>query len=135
WEVYHSPSVISNPEKFFNQDFKNLKQYCLTKGVRYLDDMFPPDAKSVGQGILMPSDLAHVKWLRPQIAPDAEFVVDGVSRFDFGQGVLGRVISSLLIFTLLYLPTVLIVLFLLLLNRKLLVSCINRRTDFPESHF
>ncbi|XP_076733983.1 calpain-13-like [Maylandia zebra] len=82
---------ISNPEKFFNQDFKNLKQYCLTKGVRYLDDMFPPDAKSVGQGILMPSDLAHVKWLRPaQIAPDAEFVVDGVSRFDFGQGVLGN---------------------------------------------
>uniref|UniRef100_A0A3Q2W2L7 Calpain catalytic domain-containing protein n=1 Tax=Haplochromis burtoni TaxID=8153 RepID=A0A3Q2W2L7_HAPBU len=82
---------ISNPEKFFNQDFKNLKQYCLTKGVRYIDDMFPPDAKSVGQGILMPSDLAQVKWLRPaQIAPDAEFVVDGVSRFDFGQGVLGN---------------------------------------------
>uniref|UniRef100_A0A669CI07 Calpain catalytic domain-containing protein n=1 Tax=Oreochromis niloticus TaxID=8128 RepID=A0A669CI07_ORENI len=82
---------IPNPEKFFNQDFKNLKQYCLTKGVRYVDDMFPPDAKSVGQGILMPSDLARVKWLRPaQIAPDAEFVVDGVSRFDIGQGVLGN---------------------------------------------
>uniref|UniRef100_A0A3B4F451 Calpain catalytic domain-containing protein n=1 Tax=Pundamilia nyererei TaxID=303518 RepID=A0A3B4F451_9CICH len=82
---------ISNPERFCNQDFKNLKQYCLIKGVRYLDDMFPPDAKSIGQGILKPSDLAHVKWLRPaQIAPDAEFVVDGVSRFDFGQGVLGN---------------------------------------------
>ncbi|XP_039904896.1 calpain-1 catalytic subunit-like isoform X2 [Simochromis diagramma] len=82
---------ISNPERFCNQDFKNLKQYCLIKGVRYVDDMFPPDAKSIGQGILKPSDLAHVKWLRPaQIAPDAEFVVDGVSRFDIGQGVLGN---------------------------------------------
>uniref|UniRef100_A0A669BSI6 Calpain catalytic domain-containing protein n=1 Tax=Oreochromis niloticus TaxID=8128 RepID=A0A669BSI6_ORENI len=82
---------ISNPERFFNQDFKNLKQYCLIKGVRYLDDMFPPDAKSIGQGILKPSELAHVMWLRPaQIAPDAEFVVDGYSRFDFGQGVLGN---------------------------------------------
>ncbi|KAL3968398.1 C-type lectin superfamily 4 member G [Sarotherodon galilaeus] len=58
---------ISNPEKFFNQDFKNLKQYCLTKGVRYVDDMFPPDAKSVGQGILTPSNLARVKWLRPAV--------------------------------------------------------------------
>lgn len=59
---------ISNPERFCNQDFKNLKQYCLIKGVRYLDDMFPPDAKSIGQGILKPSDLAHVKWLRPAVS-------------------------------------------------------------------
>uniref|UniRef100_A0A3Q4GZG0 Zgc:136872 n=1 Tax=Neolamprologus brichardi TaxID=32507 RepID=A0A3Q4GZG0_NEOBR len=82
---------ISNPERFCNQDFKNLKHYCLIKGVRYVDDMFPPDAKSIGQGILRPTDLAHVKWLRPaEIAPDPEFVVDGVSRFDFGQGVLGN---------------------------------------------
>uniref|UniRef100_A0A3Q2X519 Calpain catalytic domain-containing protein n=1 Tax=Haplochromis burtoni TaxID=8153 RepID=A0A3Q2X519_HAPBU len=85
---------ISNPEKFFNQDFKNLKQYCLTKGVRYIDDMFPPDAKSVGQGILIPKPLKfgndQILPVLQQIAPDAEFVVDGVSRFDFGQGVLGN---------------------------------------------
>ncbi|XP_070775902.1 calpain-1 catalytic subunit-like [Enoplosus armatus] len=82
---------ISNPEKFLNQDFQLLKQYCLARGVRYIDEMFPPDRKSLGEGLLSPSDLAHVVWLRPaKIAPNPSFVLDGVSRFDFGQGILGN---------------------------------------------
>uniref|UniRef100_A0A3P9DK08 Calpain catalytic domain-containing protein n=1 Tax=Maylandia zebra TaxID=106582 RepID=A0A3P9DK08_9CICH len=80
---------ISNPEKFFNQDFKNLKQYCLTKGVRYLDDMFPPDS-FIFQTETQTSQIWGILPVLQQIAPDAEFVVDGVSRFDFGQGVLGN---------------------------------------------
>lgn len=52
--------------------------------------MFPPDKRSIGTGILSPSDLKRVEWLRPmKIAPAPAFTVDGVSRFDFGQGVLG----------------------------------------------
>ncbi|XP_062296654.1 calpain-1 catalytic subunit-like [Scomber scombrus] len=82
---------LAKPEKFLNQDFKQLQQYCLIRGVRYIDDMFPPDAKSIGQGILSPSDLARVEWLRPaKITNDPHFVLDGVSRFDFGQGILGN---------------------------------------------
>ncbi|XP_029972828.1 calpain-1 catalytic subunit-like isoform X2 [Salarias fasciatus] len=82
---------IANPEKFLNQDYQHLKQYCLIKGVRYIDDMFPPDRRSIGQGILSPSDLNRVEWLRPaKIAPNPSFVLDGISRFDFGQGLVGN---------------------------------------------
>uniref|UniRef100_A0A3P8TLK5 Zgc:136872 n=1 Tax=Amphiprion percula TaxID=161767 RepID=A0A3P8TLK5_AMPPE len=82
---------INNPEKFLSQDFQQMKQYCLIKGVRYIDDMFPPDNSSIGQGLLSPSDLSRVVWLRPaKIASNPSFILDGFSRFDFGQGVLGN---------------------------------------------
>ncbi|KAL6105854.1 capn14 [Pungitius sinensis] len=82
--------TLSNPDKFFNQDYEQLKQYCLTRGVRYVDDVFPPDAVSIGEGILSPSDLARVQWLRPmKLAPYPNFILDGISRFDVGQGVIG----------------------------------------------
>uniref|UniRef100_A0A3Q1FI31 Calpain-9-like n=1 Tax=Acanthochromis polyacanthus TaxID=80966 RepID=A0A3Q1FI31_9TELE len=83
---------ITSPERFFGQDFQQLKQYCLIKGVRYIDDMFPPDKSSIGQGLLSPSDLSRVVWLRPgvsKIAANPSFVLHGISRFDFGQGILG----------------------------------------------
>ncbi|XP_041827157.1 calpain-1 catalytic subunit-like [Melanotaenia boesemani] len=82
---------ITNPERFLQQDYQQLKEYCSIKLVRYIDDMFPPDKTSIGQGILSPSDLTRVEWLRPaKIAPNPSFVLDGVSRFDFGQGVIGN---------------------------------------------
>ncbi|KAM3594114.1 uncharacterized protein V6R79_002521 [Siganus canaliculatus] len=81
----------SNPEKFLKQDYQQLKQYCLIRGVRFIDEMFPPDKSSIGSGILSPSDLNRVEWLRPaKIAPQPSFVLDGISRFDFGQGILGN---------------------------------------------
>uniref|UniRef100_A0A4W6DIR7 Calpain catalytic domain-containing protein n=1 Tax=Lates calcarifer TaxID=8187 RepID=A0A4W6DIR7_LATCA len=81
----------TKPENFLNQDYQQLKQYCLIRGVRYIDDMFPPDRNSIGQDLLNSSDLARVEWLRPaKISPNPSFVLDGVSRFDFGQGVLGN---------------------------------------------
>ncbi|XP_030574695.1 calpain-1 catalytic subunit-like isoform X2 [Archocentrus centrarchus] len=83
--------TVTNPERFLNQDFHQMKQYCLIRQVRYIDEMFPPDRNSVGSGILKPSDLARVVWLRPgKIVPNPSFVVDGVSRFDFGQGLVGN---------------------------------------------
>ncbi|XP_047467978.1 calpain-2 catalytic subunit-like [Mugil cephalus] len=92
-EVRHrqdSHGSVTSPKNFFNQDYQHLKQYCLIKGVRYIDEMFPPDHSSIGQGLLSPSDQARVEWLRPaKISPNPAFVLDGVSRFDFGQGVLG----------------------------------------------
>uniref|UniRef100_A0A3Q1AP35 Calpain catalytic domain-containing protein n=1 Tax=Amphiprion ocellaris TaxID=80972 RepID=A0A3Q1AP35_AMPOC len=81
---------FTSPDRFFGQDFQQLKQYCLIKGVRYIDDMFPPDRSSIGQGLLSPSDLSRVVWLRPaKIVANPSFVLDGISRFDFGQGILG----------------------------------------------
>ncbi|KAM8736136.1 calpain-1 catalytic subunit-like [Acanthopagrus schlegelii] len=81
----------TNPEKFLNQDYKSLKQSFVIQGLRYIDKMFPPDKSSIGYGVLSPSDLEKVVWLRPaKIAPNPAFVLDGVSRFDFGQGILGN---------------------------------------------
>ncbi|XP_036927701.1 calpain-1 catalytic subunit-like [Acanthopagrus latus] len=83
--------TVSNPEKFLNQDYQLLKQYCNINRVRYVDDMFPPDRRSIGKDILSPSDLAAVEWKRPSnIVSNPSFVVDGVSRFDFGQGMIGN---------------------------------------------
>uniref|UniRef100_A0A3B5A2E2 Calpain-1 catalytic subunit-like n=1 Tax=Stegastes partitus TaxID=144197 RepID=A0A3B5A2E2_9TELE len=79
---------FKTPDKFFGQDFQELKQYCLIKGVRYIDDMFPPDRNSIGHGMLDPSDLANVVWLRPAVSVTSVNVY--VSRFDFGQGILGN---------------------------------------------
>ncbi|KAM9777649.1 calpain-8-like [Neosynchiropus ocellatus] len=78
----------SNPDRFANQDYLVLKKACLMQRVRYVDDMFPPDKTAIGQGQLSPSELARVEWLRPaKIAPFPAFISDGVSRFDFGQGI------------------------------------------------
>lgn len=59
---------IANPDRFLGQDFHQLKSYCVTKRVRFVDEMFPPDRSSIGQGILKPSDLARVEWLRPAVS-------------------------------------------------------------------
>ncbi|XP_033991122.1 calpain-1 catalytic subunit-like [Trematomus bernacchii] len=83
--------IVTNPQKFLDQDFEQLKQYCMIKRVRYIDDMFPPDARSIGTGLLEADDLKRVVWLRPhKMVPNPMFEVDGVSRFDFGQGMLGN---------------------------------------------
>ncbi|XP_035850838.1 calpain-8-like [Sander lucioperca] len=87
----HGYGSFTNPDRFFNQDYQELKQCCVTQGVKYIDQTFPPNRNSIGKGILRPSDLARVVWLRPEkIAPCPAFVLDGVSRFDFAQGVLGN---------------------------------------------
>ncbi|XP_063764863.1 calpain-1 catalytic subunit-like isoform X1 [Eleginops maclovinus] len=83
--------TITNPQKFLDQDFEQLKQYCLIKQVRYIDDMFPPDVRSIGSGLLEAKDLQRVVWLRPhKMVLNPIFEVDGVSRFDFGQGMVGN---------------------------------------------
>lgn len=60
--------TVTNPEKFLNQDFHHMKQYCLIRRVRYIDEMFPPDRNSIGSGVLKPPDLARVEWLRPGVS-------------------------------------------------------------------
>nr|XP_057946308.1 calpain-1 catalytic subunit-like [Doryrhamphus excisus]XP_057946309.1 calpain-1 catalytic subunit-like [Doryrhamphus excisus]XP_057946310.1 calpain-1 catalytic subunit-like [Doryrhamphus excisus]XP_057946311.1 calpain-1 catalytic subunit-like [Doryrhamphus excisus]XP_057946479.1 calpain-1 catalytic subunit-like isoform X2 [Doryrhamphus excisus]XP_057946480.1 calpain-1 catalytic subunit-like isoform X2 [Doryrhamphus excisus] len=83
--------TIDNPDNFLKQDYRMLKEMCLSRQVRYIDDMFPPDRRSIGNNLLSPDDLQRVQWLRPaKLVPNPSFVTDGVSRFDFGQGLLGN---------------------------------------------
>ncbi|XP_077395624.1 calpain-1 catalytic subunit [Festucalex cinctus] len=78
-------------QSFLSQNFQQLKQYCLVQRVRYIDEKFPPDRNSIGAGLLRPSDLDKVVWLRPaKISHNPSFIMSGVSRFDFGQGMLGN---------------------------------------------
>uniref|UniRef100_A0A8C8DEA7 Calpain catalytic domain-containing protein n=1 Tax=Oryzias sinensis TaxID=183150 RepID=A0A8C8DEA7_9TELE len=81
---------LTNPYRVFDQDFQQLAKYCLSQRVKFLDDTFPPERSSIGEGVLSPSDLAKVEWLRPKIAANPSFVLRGVSRFDFGQGTVGE---------------------------------------------
>ncbi|XP_019749408.1 calpain-1 catalytic subunit-like [Hippocampus comes] len=83
--------TVDNPEVFFKQEYKRLKEFCIDRQVRYIDEMFPPDRRSIGNGILKPDDLKQVQWHRPgKLVPNPSFVVDGISRFDFGQGMVGN---------------------------------------------
>lgn len=59
---------ITNPERFLKQDFQQLKQYCVIRRVRFIDEMFPPDRNSIGKNLLSPSDMARVVWLRPGVS-------------------------------------------------------------------
>lgn len=57
-----------SPGRLFGQDFRQLKEFCVGRRLKFIDDMFPPDSKSIGQGVLSPSDLARVVWLRPAVS-------------------------------------------------------------------
>ncbi|XP_041808704.1 calpain-1 catalytic subunit-like [Chelmon rostratus] len=88
----------SNPAKFNNQDYAQLKDNYLRKGKLFVDSTFSPDNQSLGD---LP-DLsswreAQVMWLRPADILKAQnnsdepfFCTKGASRFDFGQGSVGN---------------------------------------------
>ncbi|XP_052436671.1 calpain-14-like [Carassius gibelio] len=81
----------NNPEKFLNQDFHQLQQFCLKERLRFVDNLFPPEMKSIGLGSLAREDLQRVVWRRPhELVPNPVYIVQGASRFDIIQGVLGN---------------------------------------------
>ena len=59
---------LANPLKFLNQDFEQMKQYCVAREVRFVDDMFPPYHNSIGEELLSSSDMGRVQWLRPYVS-------------------------------------------------------------------
>ncbi|XP_026142177.1 calpain-14-like [Carassius auratus] len=81
----------NNPEKFLDQDFHRLQQFCLKERLRFVDNLFPPEMKSIGLGSLAREDLQRVVWRRPhELVPNPVYIVQGASRFDIIQGVLGN---------------------------------------------
>ncbi len=57
----------NNPEKFLDQDFHQLKKFCLKERLRFVDNLFPPKMKSLGLGSLTCEDLQRVVWRRPHV--------------------------------------------------------------------
>ncbi|KAM3869258.1 calpain-1 catalytic subunit-like [Diretmus argenteus] len=88
----------SNPAKFNNQDYEQLKQSYFSKGRLFVDNTFPPDSNSLGNmSDMSPWERDQVEWLRPADImkmqnkhTDLSFFVEGASRFDFGQGSVGN---------------------------------------------
>ncbi|XP_050989872.1 calpain-1 catalytic subunit [Labeo rohita] len=82
---------LNNPEKHLDQDFHQLKQFCLKERMRFVDNLFPPEMKSIGMGSLHREDLKRVVWRRPhELVPNPLYMVKETSRFDIIQGVLGN---------------------------------------------
>ncbi|XP_043088235.1 calpain-1 catalytic subunit isoform X3 [Puntigrus tetrazona] len=81
----------NNPEKFLDQDFHQLQQLCLKERLRFVDNLFPPEMKSIGLVSLRREDLHRVEWRRPHdLAANPLYIVQGASRFDIVQGILGN---------------------------------------------
>lgn len=60
----------SNPAKFNNQDYDQLKDKCRYSRTLFIDSTFPPENQSLGD---LPSldrwEEAQVQWLRPKVKP------------------------------------------------------------------
>lgn len=83
-EALEETSVV----KFKNQDFRFLRDRCLSRGQLFIDDTFPAEASSIGQKLLMGKRLPKLEWKRPQdlsFGPP-HFILEGASRFDIQQG-------------------------------------------------
>lgn len=60
--------TTSNPERFLNQDFQQIRQLYRSKNLRYIDDTFPPNRQSIGTGVLSSERLNRVEWKRPYVS-------------------------------------------------------------------
>lgn len=58
----------SNPAKFNNQDYAQLKEKCRLGGKLFIDSTFPPENQSLGDLPSLDSwEEAQVQWLRPKV--------------------------------------------------------------------
>lgn len=58
----------SNPAKFNRQDHAQLRDACVRRGRPFVDNTFPPNARSLGQlYALTVEQEERVEWLRPAV--------------------------------------------------------------------
>nr|XP_046266463.1 calpain-1 catalytic subunit-like isoform X2 [Scatophagus argus]XP_046266464.1 calpain-1 catalytic subunit-like isoform X2 [Scatophagus argus] len=93
-----SEGSASNPAKYNNQDYAQLKDNSLRRRRLFVDSTFPPENRSLGHMPDMPRwKKNQVEWLRPadilklqNVNDDPIFCSKGASRFDFTQGGIGN---------------------------------------------
>uniref|UniRef100_A0A8C4Y539 Calpain catalytic domain-containing protein n=1 Tax=Gopherus evgoodei TaxID=1825980 RepID=A0A8C4Y539_9SAUR len=59
------PQITISPQKFNNQDFTHLRDYCLSRGLLFEDDTFPAHVSSIGPNLLSEDKLSRLQWKRP----------------------------------------------------------------------
>uniref|UniRef100_A0A673BSV4 Calpain catalytic domain-containing protein n=1 Tax=Sphaeramia orbicularis TaxID=375764 RepID=A0A673BSV4_9TELE len=85
-----SEGSASNPAKFNNQDYEQLRDYHVRRQKLFVDSSFPPDSVSLGRLEALSGGMDRlVQWRRPKNAAPV-FSSAGTSRFDFGQGSVGN---------------------------------------------
>lgn len=60
--------VETSAVKFNNQDFRSLRDHCLSRRQLFMDDTFPAEASSIGQKLLKGKRLSKLEWKRPQVS-------------------------------------------------------------------
>ncbi|XP_065257553.1 calpain-13 [Emys orbicularis] len=90
WQTKGRTGSLQSPQKFNNQDFTHLRDYCLSRGLLFEDDTFPAHVSSIGPNLLSEDKLSRLQWKRPMmIERNPHLIMDGVSRFDIIQGEIG----------------------------------------------
>ncbi|XP_062848408.1 calpain-2 catalytic subunit-like [Trichomycterus rosablanca] len=80
----------SNPQKFLDQDYEELRRDFVKNKARFVDETFPPNESSIGPNLLHDDAMARVEWIRPtKMVEDPYLIVERESRFDLAQGDLG----------------------------------------------
>lgn len=57
----------TKPLKFLDQDYYTLKDNCLKKDLRFIDELFKPDLRSIGKDLLNQHEMAKIEWKRPMV--------------------------------------------------------------------
>lgn len=58
----------SNPVRFLEQNYEELRKDFVKQRARFLDGTFPPNKSSIGEGLLSESQMARVEWIRPTVS-------------------------------------------------------------------
>uniref|UniRef100_A0A8C0J214 Calpain 13 n=1 Tax=Chelonoidis abingdonii TaxID=106734 RepID=A0A8C0J214_CHEAB len=65
--AYRQTGSLQSPQKFNNQDFTHLRDYCLSRGLLFEDDTFPAHVSSIGPNLLSEDKLSRLQWKRPTV--------------------------------------------------------------------
>uniref|UniRef100_A0A8B9TSZ4 Calpain 13 n=2 Tax=Anas platyrhynchos TaxID=8839 RepID=A0A8B9TSZ4_ANAPL len=90
WQTAGTTGSLQNLKRFNNQDFSHLRALCLSQGRLFEDDTFPAHISSIGASLLPEDQLQQIEWRRPtELRRNPCLIMDGVSRFDIIQGLIG----------------------------------------------
>ncbi|OCT64805.1 hypothetical protein XELAEV_18041044mg [Xenopus laevis] len=84
--------ALVKPLQFENQDFASLRNECVGKKKLFEDQIFLPDAQSLGQKEFSQKStkVKNIVWKRPkEICENPQFILGGANRTDICQGDLG----------------------------------------------
>ncbi|XP_016074409.1 PREDICTED: calpain-13 [Miniopterus natalensis] len=88
----HNQEALSKTQviRFKDQDFNSLRDYCLSRGLLFEDEIFPAEISSIGPQLLQGRRFSSLQWKRPKDLlmgrSEPHFILEGASRFDIQQG-------------------------------------------------